>query len=300
MIADHNTNETQTAQVMGNIANAIAPTVLGHDQRDLPEADMCQNAISDITDILTGLLANTRMAGELDNILWQLTNVFHRRMTKLDAAFDEMVYEIRQAIPQQDGSEIKSQQLEDLTDNAKETQQYRDVFETLRDAAADSYGSLAGRTWLPSTGSRVSLQTTTASALNVSEYLKAVKDRRLAARTPEGPRVLVSGDTEWTDINTVYTALSRTRDKNPNMVIVHGGANKGLDVIASTWATRHNVPQIICQPDWKKHGKGAGFKRNDVMLRLDPIGLLTFGGKGGTLNLIDKAKKQGVEVRKYT
>ena len=43
----------------------------------------------------------------------------------------------------------------------------------------------------------------------------------------------------------------------------------------------------------------AGFKRNDAMLELLPIGVLAFPGTGITENLVDKARSMGIPTKKY-
>ena len=51
--------------------------------------------------------------------------------------------------------------------------------------------------------------------------------------------------------------------------IVSGGA-RGADSLGARYAQENNIPLIEFTPDWKKHGKSAGFKRNvDIINECD-------------------------------
>jgi hypothetical protein len=83
------------------------------------------------------------------------------------------------------------------------------------------------------------------------------------------------------------------------MVLLHGGSPKGAERIAACWADNRRVPQIAFKPDWTRHAKAAPFKRNDEMLSVLPVGLITFPGSGISANLADKAKKLGIPGWKF-
>ncbi len=81
------------------------------------------------------------------------------------------------------------------------------------------------------------------------------------------------------------------------MVLVHGGG-PGVEKIAASWAERNGVHQIVCKPDWDRHGRAAPFRRNDDLLNLLPKGVIAFPGSGITENLVDKARQLGIPVQK--
>jgi hypothetical protein len=83
------------------------------------------------------------------------------------------------------------------------------------------------------------------------------------------------------------------------MVLLHGGAPRGAERIASCWATNRGVPQIAFKPDWRRHQRAAPFRRNDAMLETLPIGVIVFPGSGVSANLADKAKRLGVPVWRF-
>jgi hypothetical protein len=74
------------------------------------------------------------------------------------------------------------------------------------------------------------------------------------------------------------------------MVLMHGGSPKGAELIAARWADNRKVPQVAFKPDWTKHAKAAPFKRNDQMLDVLPIGVITSPAPGIQDNLADKAQ----------
>ncbi len=83
----------------------------------------------------------------------------------------------------------------------------------------------------------------------------------------------------------------------PDMVLVHGGG-PGVERIAASWAEQRGVHQIVCKPDWDRHGRAAPFRRNDELLNLLPKGVIAFPGSGITENLVDKARQLGIPVQK--
>lgn len=79
-------------------------------------------------------------------------------------------------------------------------------------------------------------------------------------------------------------------------VLIHGDA-RGADRIADEWAKEALVEIEKYPADWKKHGKAAGPIRNRQMLKKGrPDYVIAFPGGKGTADMVDIAKKAGVEV----
>ena len=85
------------------------------------------------------------------------------------------------------------------------------------------------------------------------------------------------------------------RAKYADMILVHGGG-PGVEKIAASWAERNGVHQIVCKPDWDRHGRAAPFRRNEELLNLLPKGVIAFPGSGITENLVDRARQLGIPV----
>ena len=129
------------------------------------------------------------------------------------------------------------------------------------------------------------------------DYRRARKDRKAQAHLPQGTLGTIAGGKDIADPAAVIARLDSTRAKYADMVLVHGGGS-GVEKIAVRWAERNGVHQIVCKPDWKRHGRAAPFRRNDELLDLLPKGVIAFTGNGIIDNLDDKARHLGIPVMK--
>jgi len=215
---------------------------------------------------------------------------------RLDRAADKLMPDLRDLQREQDGTEIKSRELELTTDRAQNLTARRDAFETLRDAAAEAYRTETGGMWRPRRGSHAS-QTgkLTSAAIDARDYQRARKDRKTQAHLPQGTLVAIAGGKDIANPAAVIERLDKAREKYADMVLVHGGG-PGVEKIAASWAERNGVHQIVCKPDWDRHGRAAPFRRNDELLNLLPKGVIAFPGSGITENLVDKARQLGIPV----
>ena len=286
-----------------------APFVKGHPRHDDPAFGWVaglsydNDRISVAPHQVEAAFAEDVKAGRVKKVSacwYKPDNIFQRKLDHLDKGFDQLSFDIRRAMREQDGSEVKSVELEKLEIRAKATSEARTCFETLRDQAADIFAVHTGQPWMPSRGSRTSTSAMTAAVIDSREFLAATERKKTLAKAPEGPTVVVAGGMEFNDHKAIFTALDKVHKKHPQMVLVHGGAPKGTDLIAAKWAAAKKVDQVVFKPDWNKYGKSrAGFKRNDAMLELLPIGVLAFPGTGITENLVDKARSMGIPTKKY-
>ena len=173
---------------------------------------------------------------------------------------------------EQDGSEIRSRELELVTDRARNLSERRDAFEKMRDTAAEAYRAETGDVWRPRRGSHTSRTGHLTSALiDARDFQRARRDRENTALLPHGTLVAVTGGKQATDAGAVIRHLDRLKAKYDDVVLVHGGG-PGVEKIASRWAERNSVHQIVCKPDWDAHGRAAPFRRNDELLDLLPKG----------------------------
>ncbi len=300
-IFDSLTGQNATHQMMNRMELFGAmPPADEVDHRPMPEQDHSFSALEVVFDALTQTFTDTCLESEATDVLWNTVNVFQRKLDRLDKGFDQLSFDIRRAIREQDGSEVKSVELEKLETRAKATSQAREYFETMRDHAADLFSVQTGQPWMPSRGSRTSTSNITAAVVDSRDFLAATMRKKTQNLAPEGPKVVVAGGMDFNDYELIFAALDKARAKHPDMVLVHGGAPKGTDLIAAKWAITRKVAQVVFKPDWNRYGKSrAGFVRNDQMLELLPIGVLAFPGTGITENLVDKARGMGIPTKKY-
>ncbi len=266
------------------------------DPRPLPEAHVLAGSIADIFDALVVALSETRLEPDLENLLWSTVNVFHRAIDRIERELDDNELAQRRLQREQDGSEVKSVELERLTAEGQTLIERRDAFELMRDQAADQFERHTHSAWRPRNGSKVNHRHLTAAMIDSRDFLAAKKRADKEVLLPAGPKVALTGGLDFNDYRLIWAKLDQVHAKHPDMVLLHGGSPKGAELIAARWADNRKVPQIAFKPDWTKHAKAAPFKRNDAMLETLPIGVLHFPGTGIQDNLADKARKLGIPV----
>ena len=174
----------------------------------------------------------------------------------------------------------------------------RDALEIYRDCAADAYRARTGEVWRPRHGSHTSRNGhLTSAAIDARDFMRARKDRKTTAHLPDGTLIAIAGGKDVADPAGVISRLDKAREKYADMVLVHGGG-PGVEKIAASWAERNGVHQVVCKPDWDRHGRAAPFRRNDELLNLLPKGVIAFPGSGITENLVDKARTLGIPVQR--
>jgi hypothetical protein len=268
------------------------------DPRPLPEARACEAALADIFNILAQMLGETRLEGDLADLLWSLVNLFHRRIDRIQRGLDDNENAQRRSQREQDGSEIRSVELERLISRGLTLVERRNAFEFLRDHAAELFERHTGSAWRPLSGSKVNHRAMTAAVIDSRDFINAKRRAERQVLLPEGPRILVTGGVDYQDHGQIWEALDKVKAKHPDMVLLHGGAPRGTELIAAKWADNRGVPQVVFKPDWTRHQKAAPFKRNDAMLEAMPIGVIAFPGSGITENLVDKARARRIPVRR--
>ena len=111
------------------------------DPREVWDADDAMGAVSEAFRIIAEGVGpdGTQLADERESLLWGFVNTFDAQVRRLDRSVDRLSPELRDLQREQDGTEIKSRELELVTDRAQNFGDRRDAFEKMRDAAADAY-----------------------------------------------------------------------------------------------------------------------------------------------------------------
>ena len=270
------------------------------DPRPLPDGNDVATAVADIFDALIATLGDTRLEPDLEELLWGTVNLFHRATSRVERDLDDNEQAQRRLQREQDGSEVKSVELERTTAEGQTTIERRNSMELFRDLAAEAFEHHTGTAWRPRTGSMVNHRNLTAAVIDSRDFLAARRRAEAEVMLPAGPKVAVSGGADFTDHRLIWAKLDQVHAKHPDMVLMHGAAKTGAEKIAARWAGNRKVPQIPFEPDFRKYSKKqAPFKRNDSMLEALPVGVLVFGGGGIQENLYDKARELGIPARKY-
>lgn len=132
-------------------------------------------------------------------------------------------------------------------------------------------------------------------------------------------RVLVTGSRTWDNKDFIWSVLDILLAELGNVVIVHGACPKGADAIAQGWVRHHLVndgARVRAErhpADWSTHGRAAGFKRNEEMVRLGADLVLCFAmpcadprcarprphDSHGASHCADQAEAAGIPVRRF-
>jgi hypothetical protein len=151
--ADTARNESPTAHLLDELAlYAHRPYDDEADPRPLPEPARLQGALADMFDALVVTLSDTCLEPDLHALLWSVVNVFHRRIDRIERDLDANESAQRMGQREQDGSEVRSVELERLVAQGLTLIERRNSFEFIRDAAAELYGIHTGQAWRPRTG----------------------------------------------------------------------------------------------------------------------------------------------------
>jgi hypothetical protein len=304
MTLDRFTDDAETTRNMSPTAHLLDELALyAHrpyddeaDPRPLPEPTKLQGALADMFDALVATLSDTRLEPDLHALLWSLVNVFHRRIDRIERDLDDNERAQRSGQREQDGSEVRSVELERLVAQGLTLIERRNSFEFIRDAAAELYGLHTGQAWRPRTGSMVNRATMTAAMIDSREFINARRRVDAQVLLPKGTRIAFAGGVEYSDHQRIWAVLDKVMAKHADMVLLHGGTPRGAEKIAACWADARKVTQVVFKPDWTRHQKAAPFKRNDQLLEALPIGVVVFPGSGVTDNLADKAKAMGIPL----
>jgi hypothetical protein len=270
------------------------------DPRPLPEPDAAQAQLAAVFDAFEAMLADTRLEDDLPDLLWSLVNLFHRKAERLERELDDNEQAQRRSQAEQNGSEVKSVELERLIDQGLALIERRNAFESYREHAAELFEAASGSAWRPRSGSVVNHRTLTAAMIDSRDFLAARRRAEVELHVPAGTRIAFTGGPDYNDHQRIWAALDRVHDKHPDMVLLHGGSPRGAERIAACWADSRKVAQVIFKPDWARHHNAAPFKRNDQMLDVLPVGVIAFPGSGISANLADKARKLGIPVWRFS
>jgi hypothetical protein len=268
----------------------------GPDPRPLPEERVVQSALNAIFDALFEMLADTRLEPDLEDLLWSIPNLFHRAGERIQRELSRNEEAQRTGQREQDGSEVKSVELERHLAEGITLLERRNAFEFMRDFSGDLFEAQTGSSWRPRTGSKVSHANLTAAMIDSRDFLSARRRAETEVLMPAGTKIAFSGGMDYNDHDRIWAKLDQAHAKHPEMVLLHGGSPKGAERIAACWAEARKVTQISFKPNWTKHAKAAPFRRNDDMLSVLPAGVIIFPGSGITSNLADKARRLGIPV----
>ena len=136
------------------------------DPRPLPEDYLVRAAVADTFDGFVSAFQDTRLEPDLENLLWGIVNVLHRATDRIERELDDNEQAQQRSQREQDGSEVRSVELERLLAEGLTLIERRNAHEVLRDLAADAFEYHLRKPWRPHSGSMVSRRTLTATLID--------------------------------------------------------------------------------------------------------------------------------------
>lgn len=111
-------------------------------------------------------------------------------------------------------------------------------------------------------------------------------------------RVIVAGSRTMTNFEYMTELLNQLFRQEPfagkDITIVSGRA-KGADLLGEQYADDHQLTKILFPANWAKHGRKAGFRRNEDMLTIANAVIAFWDGQShGTQHMIEIAKEAGL------
>ena len=147
----------------------------------------------------TAMLTGTRLEDDLADLLWSFVNLFHRKIDRIEAELDRNETAQRRGQAEQDGSEVKSIELERLTGEGQSLIERRNAFEFFRDHTAELFEAATGSAWRPRTGSMVNRRALTAALIDSRDFIAARRRADTQTLAPSGPRIAFTGGADCND-----------------------------------------------------------------------------------------------------
>lgn len=103
-------------------------------------------------------------------------------------------------------------------------------------------------------------------------------------------KIAIIGSRSFQDYNFVEITVDALLRENEKPTIISGGAS-GADAVAKLYAMKRDFPYVEFPALWSKHGRAAGFIRNEQIVDAAEWVLAFWDGKSrGTKHSIDLAR----------
>lgn len=122
-------------------------------------------------------------------------------------------------------------------------------------------------------------------------------------------RICIFGGRDFTHLQYLYAVMDNCIENlsfeverdgetiifDKEIIIICGGA-KGADALGEEYAKRRGYKMEFYPAEWKRYGRGAGFRRNDTMAKISDLAIGFWDGKSkGTDNMRKTCAKHGTE-----
>jgi hypothetical protein len=289
-------------------SEAAPPLDLLADAVDEPRPFPSEAALTQLGHGLLNELLDLVLGSPLEDhvtlIAESLIGGLHTAVLRLDRLSDRHRETLARGLQVFDGSEVADDDLQSAKRATDAADAALRALELVRDAAAEAYATGTGECWSPWQGG-VRGSSVTAAQVDAQHALRARAAARRSAADP-GSQVVVfrgaPGATSAQDASRIFDALNWAKATWPDMSLALTGA-PGAEQIARRWSAQKKVRLVLARPDFKRHGRSAPFRANDLLLELEPVCVLTLARSldgdakpfGPVLNL--QAQAQGRALR---
>lgn len=110
-------------------------------------------------------------------------------------------------------------------------------------------------------------------------------------------KVIIAGTRDFNDYDMLKEKCERILSNKTDIEVISGTA-RGADQLGERYASENNYPIHRYPADWDKHGRMAGYIRNEEMAK-NADALIAFwdGSSKGTRHMINIATGYGLQVR---
>lgn len=263
-------------------------------QDALPDPREAQLCVEQITAHVFDLLNDTRLASFAGRIAWGVVNSFHMVAKQVENQEDAAAQKLGELSRSYDPSEVYQVEMEETQRVCQSLAEARAALECMRDHAAQIYRVETGSAWSSARGSRVSSKYS-ASQIDARDFLHARAKMRREQLAPSGPIVVISGGSEWADHAPIWARLDLLKARVSAMTLATTAQTKGVDAIAAAWAASREVPLVAFRLN-RAHGNAAPFKRNQVLVALQPVEAIVCAGSGIQINLAQRCREAGIPL----
>lgn len=140
---------------------------------------------------------------------------------------------------------------------------------------------------------------------NTGRFYENEGKTREKERQEDMMRIIITGDRDFLDYERLEQIMLQIMEKYPNETVeIVAGGDKGAESIGELFALKHYLKVARFPANWRRYGSSAGYIRNSDMIDYARQGkgiLIAFwdGKSGGTKNMIQLAKRWGLEVMVY-
>jgi hypothetical protein len=111
-------------------------------------------------------------------------------------------------------------------------------------------------------------------------------------------KLIIAGGRDFDDYDMVVEHMKGKRSADEHTLTIITGSARGADTLGAQYADDNHIPSVLLPADWRRHGRSAGYIRNEEMAR-NATHLLAFwdGKSKGTGHMIDIAYKHKLKVK---